>query len=732
MFSYGFYDSKEGDRKYNAEQMSSIFDGIIEDGVYSNVGEALMVVPGTGLQVIVKTGRAWFKHTWSLNDAYLPLSIETADVYRGRIDAVVLEINKNLDVRANEIKVVKGTAATSPTKPVMKHEEDIDQYALAYITVDAEADAIVESKIEIAVGKNETPFVQCPLKTVSIEDLFNQWQGEFDEWFSNVKAQLEGDVVTNLQNQIDARVRIADKATEEDVKNKVPNKWLDAPLLANPDRYLAEPGGIIESVEDLEEIDPDHWARCDQREMPISRIGKDLGRLPYANAVAPAVAINPIPGKKLFGTIKHTENRVYLIDTASRLCYFTTDNPNVRNVVVPAPSTTSPFLMTDSFIIVADKNGNNILVTRYSLDGAIEKKHTISGSSNNSLIIGSIGNRIIILPLRTNLQNIFSGQVIYSDDAFDSYHTANTLIDGNCMLYGYTEAYLPSYYSIDEPFAAFMQKDSTENLYIALRSVDNNKIILYRSHDGVNWIEYKRIEHSAPYFIWGIVDDKAHVLLSYSGQYSKKHFVIDLTTNKLDEYPFENIIKDNSVYGEENKNPDWITTAQSKIYRYGKLYVYSINKPDIMVADLERSEWYIIYDRFYQLETSLSFCPMPNGDLIIDCRFTTNVGDPMSNIYDIELRNYNKYYRCVHEYIRITKDGIKIYPIFSILQMWTSAPDSSPVSYIYHPFTKSLYVIRSETVSNTTGCRVWRIDASKNMLPYAPGKYIRLNPPETQ
>lgn len=216
MFTCGFFDSKDGDRKYNAKQMSAIFDGIIMDGVYSNIGEALMVVKGTGMQVVVQTGRAWFKHVWCLNDSHMPLEIAAADVIRTRIDAVVIEINHNLDVRNATIKVVKGNPATTASKPTMVHANDVDQYALAYVTVDPETTEITSDKIEIAVGKNETPFVQCPLRTVSIEDLFNQWntefdgfmagrQSEFDEWFNNLKLQLTEDVVTNLQNQINDR-----------------------------------------------------------------------------------------------------------------------------------------------------------------------------------------------------------------------------------------------------------------------------------------------------------------------------------------------------------------------------------------------------------------------------------------------------------------------------------------------------------------------------------------------
>ena len=42
-FTYGFYNSKNHDRTYNAEQMSSIFDGLIEDGIYESIGGAFLV-----------------------------------------------------------------------------------------------------------------------------------------------------------------------------------------------------------------------------------------------------------------------------------------------------------------------------------------------------------------------------------------------------------------------------------------------------------------------------------------------------------------------------------------------------------------------------------------------------------------------------------------------------------------------------------------------------------------
>ena len=36
-FTYGFYNALDHDRKYNAEQISRIFDTLLNDGVFSNV-----------------------------------------------------------------------------------------------------------------------------------------------------------------------------------------------------------------------------------------------------------------------------------------------------------------------------------------------------------------------------------------------------------------------------------------------------------------------------------------------------------------------------------------------------------------------------------------------------------------------------------------------------------------------------------------------------------------------
>ena len=235
--TYGFYNSLNKDRVYNAEQMSSIFNGIITDGVFSTIGDALMPIAGTGMQVIVKTGKCWFNSTWTLNDALLPLDIEAADVSLTRIDAIVVEINSSISTRANTIKMLKGTPFANPAKPILANSEHLHQYALGYVTVSAGATSITADKIEVNVGKSSCPFITSVLQQTNIDDLFNQWDAEFSTWFANVQSQLSGDIAANLQRQIDA-LKNADNILITDASAGI----LSLPADSSVDKSLQELG----------------------------------------------------------------------------------------------------------------------------------------------------------------------------------------------------------------------------------------------------------------------------------------------------------------------------------------------------------------------------------------------------------------------------------------------------------------------------------------------------------
>ena len=187
--TFGFYNSMNGDRKYNAQDMSRIFNGIINDGVFMSIGTAMVVKASEGMIVEVGEGRAWFNGTWTHNDAILELRLTASDLLMDRIDAIVLEIDTNDNVRTNSIKVVTGEPSLVPNQPVMRKESGCFQYPLAYIYVAGTVTEITQANITNMVGTSECPFVTGVLQTMNIDALIAQWSQQWTEW----KASIESD-----------------------------------------------------------------------------------------------------------------------------------------------------------------------------------------------------------------------------------------------------------------------------------------------------------------------------------------------------------------------------------------------------------------------------------------------------------------------------------------------------------------------------------------------------------
>ena len=191
MVTSGFYDSLNHDRRYSSIQFGSIFDGVIQDGVFQHVGSRLMVSQNSGMMISVGTGRAWFNHTWTYNDSILPLTVPQSEVILDRVDAVVLEVDAREEGRINAIKIVKGTPPSKNAKPpAMLKEKNRWQYPLAYIKVAAGVTSIRTADITNKVGTSDCPFVTAPLDKMSIDDLVKQWADQWRVFYENETADM--------------------------------------------------------------------------------------------------------------------------------------------------------------------------------------------------------------------------------------------------------------------------------------------------------------------------------------------------------------------------------------------------------------------------------------------------------------------------------------------------------------------------------------------------------------
>lgn len=190
----GFFNSLNGDRRYNSEEMSAIFDGIINDGVFANVGSAFAVTADTGNSVTVGVGRAWFDSKWIYNDAILPVFLENSELVLDRIDAIVIEIDNSESIRKGDIKIVKGTPASNPVNPTMADTSSKHQHPLSFIYRKAGSTGIKQADITNVVGTSQCPYVTGILKTVSIDNLVAQWEDQWRQWFIETTNDANSDM----------------------------------------------------------------------------------------------------------------------------------------------------------------------------------------------------------------------------------------------------------------------------------------------------------------------------------------------------------------------------------------------------------------------------------------------------------------------------------------------------------------------------------------------------------
>lgn len=186
--TYGFFNSINGDRVYNAEQMSEYFKGLITDGVYELVGNGMRVLAAeSGMQVNVQTGRAIIDCRWIDNNAVKPLDITPANPILNRYTAVVVRLNYT--DRVITIETVDGVAAADPVMPEMTNTSTVKELCLAMVYVAAGSSSISQNDILD--------------KRVIVTGLIDQMLSSMlDQWFRDLTGKLSVD--TFIKNYLKA------------------------------------------------------------------------------------------------------------------------------------------------------------------------------------------------------------------------------------------------------------------------------------------------------------------------------------------------------------------------------------------------------------------------------------------------------------------------------------------------------------------------------------------------
>lgn len=212
----GFFNSKNNDRLYNADDISNYFEGLVSDGVYSNVGQACIVKANGGLKLTVGTGRAIIDNKWVRIDAPEIITL-FPDVSLSRYAAICLQ----LDVNKRQIKLatIYGAASVGPTPPVITNTDDEKYLTLAQVFLPANAKTISQSNIIDQRSSSDCGWVTGLVKQVDTSQLFLQFQAAYEEKLqeiNNWKADLDQDGLFARVEQLFEKIEELENSTNPD------------------------------------------------------------------------------------------------------------------------------------------------------------------------------------------------------------------------------------------------------------------------------------------------------------------------------------------------------------------------------------------------------------------------------------------------------------------------------------------------------------------------------------
>ena len=229
MVTYGFFDSVDGDRKYNADDISNFFLKLISDGVFATPVDSMQVQEVSGMTVKVSAGWGFIKCKWINNDSDFYLTLDEPDIVLDRKDRIVMRLNK--DTRLIEIAVKKGipaeTAYTAP--PELQRDESIWELSLAYINVEPDAKNRGIRQMDIS---DERPYehlcgwVTGRIQEIDTTNLFAQYDNAFWSFFHAIKETFVPNA-TLVRQLSTSYITAAEEETTIPIENEEYNPYLD-------------------------------------------------------------------------------------------------------------------------------------------------------------------------------------------------------------------------------------------------------------------------------------------------------------------------------------------------------------------------------------------------------------------------------------------------------------------------------------------------------------------------
>lgn len=208
-FSFGFFNAKNMDRTYTAEDFTGYLSSIICNGVFDTYGDCFSVTAGSGTNVIIGTGKAWIDGHYFINDTPYTLDLSKyVDESLSRYVTIGISCDVSENVRACKLEVKSGTAATTPAIPVFEDTASKKHLTLAAVYLKGGAKSIADGNIrDMREDERKCGYVKCVLGKCRVSEMLvavafmteqmNEMVGKIDTLQSTVdNLQLKVDDLT--------------------------------------------------------------------------------------------------------------------------------------------------------------------------------------------------------------------------------------------------------------------------------------------------------------------------------------------------------------------------------------------------------------------------------------------------------------------------------------------------------------------------------------------------------
>lgn len=201
-------------RAYSSDVLARILRKYFNDGVFNTVADSLRVLESTGMNVDLNPGDCLIQGRHGYLESLETLAIAASHATLPRKDLVVLRLNLAVGGLSILPFVLTGTPAASPAVPTVTRNSTVYEIALAEVHVAAAAAAIPQSAItDTRLDSARCGVVASILGDTNTSTYYAQiaadlagfkatQEADFTEWFNDLQALLDENVVTNLTNLI--------------------------------------------------------------------------------------------------------------------------------------------------------------------------------------------------------------------------------------------------------------------------------------------------------------------------------------------------------------------------------------------------------------------------------------------------------------------------------------------------------------------------------------------------